>query len=325
MSPRYSVSGLLHRAGNLAYRAEQILYPRASCPIVARPQNLAAGVDLLRRTSLPRLREPDFIENDLLPQLGLNDELLHEQPNCLTNYLGKGFGWRIWQYPSQFSKYLIFLSSITPLLSSYAEIGCRFGGTFVLTVEYLARFNPDFGPALAVDLIDESELLKQYHQYRDFQYCQGNSTGPEFLNMMTGRHYGLAFIDGDHSFDGILKDFDVMSASDVVALHDIHSPKACPGTTNFWHSLRYFRKNDGQFYVFLETRRFIEDLEAVCLIVPSPDEPQPEPRVTPQFIPDLGRPFSESKTLPGRVSNRMTVMSNKSVHWEFWATASQAW
>jgi hypothetical protein len=258
MSRRYSISGLLHGAANRAYRVEQYLFPEAS-KLVARPFNLAAGVDLLRQTPLPRLREPGFIENELLPQLGLNDELLHEQPASLAKYLGRGFGWRIWQYPNQFSKYLVFLSSVTPPLSSYAEIGCRFGGTFVLTVEYLARFNPEFSAALAVDLIDESELLKQYHQYRDFQYFQGSSTGPEFVNMMTDRHYDLAFIDTDHSFDGILNEFDIMSDSNVVALHDIDSPRACPGTTNFWRSLRYFRRHEGQFYAFLDQYSDVED------------------------------------------------------------------
>jgi hypothetical protein len=77
-------------------------------------------------------------------------------------------------------------------------------------------------------------------------------------------------------------------------------------------------------FLSLGTRRLIEDLNAGCLIVPSSDEPQPEPRCTPQFVPDLIRPFSESKTLPALVSNRLTVMSNKSAHWEFWATKSQA-
>jgi hypothetical protein len=125
MSPRHSVSGLFHRAGNLAYRVEQSLFPNASKrSINTRPLNLAAGIDLLRQTPLPRLREADFIENELLPQLGLNDELRHEQPASLVKHLGKGFGWRIWQYPNQFPKYLVFLSSITPPLSSYAEIGC---------------------------------------------------------------------------------------------------------------------------------------------------------------------------------------------------------
>jgi glycosyltransferase involved in cell wall biosynthesis len=52
----------------------------------------------------------------------------------------------------------------------------------------------------------------------------------------------------------------------------------------------------------LGTRRFIEDLEAGHLILPSPDEPQPEPRVTPQFVPDLTRPFSASKPVPPQVS-----------------------
>jgi len=94
MSPRYSVSKLIHRAGNLAYRVEQSLVPlvpkalRRS--IVARPLDLPTGIDLIRQTPLPRLREPDFIENELLPPLGLNDELLYQQPASLTKHLGQG-------------------------------------------------------------------------------------------------------------------------------------------------------------------------------------------------------------------------------------------
>jgi glycosyltransferase involved in cell wall biosynthesis len=50
-------------------------------------------------------------------------------------------------------------------------------------------------------------------------------------------------------------------------------------------------------FLSLGTRRFLEDLEAGRLISPSPDDPQPEPRVTPRFVPDLNRPFSPSNSL----------------------------
>jgi hypothetical protein len=59
-------------------------------------------------------------------------------------------------------------------------IGCRFGGTFVLTVEYLARFNPGFRDAIAVDLVDKSKLLEEYDRYRRFEYLQCNSSGQDF-------------------------------------------------------------------------------------------------------------------------------------------------
>lgn len=50
-------------------------------------------------------------------------------------------------------------------------------------------------------------------------------------------------------------------------------------------------------FLSLGTRRFIEDLEANCLRLPSPDEPQPEPKVTPRHKPDLNRPFSTGQSL----------------------------
>jgi len=44
-------------------------------------------------------------------------------------------------------------------------------------------------------------------------------------------------------------------------------------------------------YLSLATRRFLEDLELGRLVLPSPSEPQPAPRVTPRQVPNLTRPF----------------------------------
>lgn len=245
---KHAVSGLIHRIGNLAYRTELIVTTK---PQIAVPSQCGAGVELIRRTPLTRLRQSEFLEQELLPQLGLNNEIVHEQPSSLSNYFGQGLGWRIWQYPNQFSKYLVLVSSLASSLNSYAEIGCRFGGTFVLTCEYLARFNPGFERALAVDLIEQSQLLKDYHQYRDFQYFCGNSASTEFVALMRDRHYDLNLIDGDHSFDGVLKDFDVMCGGQVLVFHDICS-RACPETSTFWTGLKYFLQRENEFHEFVD-------------------------------------------------------------------------
>jgi glycosyltransferase involved in cell wall biosynthesis len=47
-------------------------------------------------------------------------------------------------------------------------------------------------------------------------------------------------------------------------------------------------------YLSLCTRNFLQDLEGGRLVLPSPDEPQREPRGTPQHVPDLTRPFSRA-------------------------------
>jgi glycosyltransferase involved in cell wall biosynthesis len=55
-------------------------------------------------------------------------------------------------------------------------------------------------------------------------------------------------------------------------------------------------------FLSIGARRFIADLEAGCPILPSSEEPQPAPRATPQFVPDLTRPFSASKTQSAQIS-----------------------
>jgi len=63
---------------------------------------------------------------------------------------------------------------------------------------------------------------------------------------------------------------------------------------------------------FVGTRRFIEDLEAGCLRLPSQDELQREPRVTPRQEPDLSRPFPDicarqDSSLPGAAKSANPV------------------
>lgn len=240
---------MIHRAGNLAHRLEGAFKPELAP--VARPlPDLAGGLKLIRELTLDRLRSAEFIEHDLLPKLGLNDELVHEQSTSLSPYFGGGFGWRIWQYPNQFSKYLVELSRHK--ISSYVEIGCRFGGTFILTAEYLARFNSKFETALAVDLIEKSDLLQEYEKHRRIEYFCGNSSGPEFAQFIRNGRFDLALIDGDHTFDGVLADFNVMKwRAKRMAFHDVTS-KVCPGTTHFWTATKAFLESDFEFVEFVE-------------------------------------------------------------------------
>jgi glycosyltransferase involved in cell wall biosynthesis len=55
-------------------------------------------------------------------------------------------------------------------------------------------------------------------------------------------------------------------------------------------------------FLSLGTRRLIEDLEIDRVIMPSLDEPQLKPFVTPRFVPDLTRPFKDSEPLPPQPS-----------------------
>jgi hypothetical protein len=61
-------------------------------------------IGLLRQASREELADPAALERRIL-ELGLDDEALAEFPPELHNRCGRGL--RIWQYPVQFSKYLV--------------------------------------------------------------------------------------------------------------------------------------------------------------------------------------------------------------------------
>lgn len=59
-------------------------------------------------------------------------------PKLLRRYANRGIG--IWQYPTQFARYLNFISHFP--VSTYVEIGVAAGGSFIFTTEFLRKYNP---------------------------------------------------------------------------------------------------------------------------------------------------------------------------------------
>ena len=173
--------------------------------------------------------------HNLILELGLNNEYLHEQPQELSEYFGKGL--KLWQYPDQLATFANYISNIK--VSSYLEIGCRYGGTFIFISEILKKNNQNIN-LYACDIIKMSPFLKQYIQIQPFEYLQTESSkldlveSPEFV-----------FIDGEHAYDFVKSDFNLFSdkkETKYFMFHDIDS-KSCPGTVQFWKEIQ----NDTRF------------------------------------------------------------------------------
>ena len=154
----------------------------------------------------------------------------------------------IWQYPNQFAKYLLLLNDMN--ISSYLEIGCRWGGTFVLTNEYLKRFTA-MVKSVAVDIID-SPVLHYCIENDETQFLKLNSQSPEFKKYMGKNKFDLIFIDGDHGYECVKSDYEVSKNSGrIFVFHDIIND-ACPGVVKFWNELRASECDSYDFFEYTE-------------------------------------------------------------------------
>ena len=200
----------------------------------------------VQQAPLASLRDPAFIRDELLPRVGLNDEGFEQIPPELYEHCGKGL--RCWQYPIQFSEYLVLLGRLG--VRSYLEIGIRHGGTFILTVEYLRRLHP-VTTAIAIDLGE----WPSYADYRVInptaEFYQMNSQSEEFQRLVHERApFDAALIDGDHSEEGCWQDFMLLKdKASVLAFHDIVSD-AVPGVPAVWRRVKSEHREQYRFFEF---------------------------------------------------------------------------
>jgi len=201
-------------------------------------------IQLIQESTLGDLKNPAYLE-ELMVRLGFNSEILREQPQIVKD---NGGGLLIWQYPNQFSKYLVLLSEQN--IHSYIEIGCRWGGTFVLTHEYLKRFNR-MDKSVAVDIID-SPVLEYCLTTEETSFLKMNSHSPDFMHYMNTQSFDLVFIDGDHSYHGVKIDYEISKNSgNIFVFHDIQND-VCPGVVQFWKELKEREAEVYDFYEFVE-------------------------------------------------------------------------
>src|SRR5690348_6713073 len=69
---------------------------------------VSSAIEKMRSLTPQQSSDVHFLENEFIPALGLNDEMLQEQPRELSAYFGRGL--HLWQYPNQLARYLRWLT-----------------------------------------------------------------------------------------------------------------------------------------------------------------------------------------------------------------------
>jgi hypothetical protein len=222
-------------------------------PVPIDPGDVGQAVAELRSATLELLCNQDWLEHQFLLRLGLNDEVLEEFPPIFYPWCGQGL--KSWQYPRQFSRYLRFLAD--QRIQSYVEVGCHHGGTFIITVEYLARF-AELHQARALDLEESPILLHYRQQFRDFDYRICSSTSDAGRAVLRSGTWDLALIDGEHSRAACWSDYQSLKNNTrIIALHDIVND-SCSEVGDVWKSIRNIVPSS---HVFEQTDQYREVFE----------------------------------------------------------------
>lgn len=137
------------------------------------------------------------------------------------------------QYPDELAKFLVFIYQHKDDIKSYCEIGVERGGTFFVVDSFLRSINPDMGDSLAIDI--SCRRGKPFVAYSE-KYPQVTFKCMDSGDLEVDRGYDLCFIDGDHSYEGCKRDFEMAkSFSKYIGFHDIHFTGA--GVIKLWDEI----------------------------------------------------------------------------------------
>jgi protein-L-isoaspartate O-methyltransferase len=194
-------------------------------------QKLLHVLDVVREARLPLLKDRDFLTG-LIRWAGL----VYEPPEVGRWHYGEDYAFcnqeerGFYQIPRQFADFLVFLSEAQPRF--VLEVGTWTGWTGAMLAAYVRRF----APLPRVVTIDphshvSEEMEKELYSRTGLIVQKGTSGDNE-------EDWDLVFIDGDHSYDAVLRDWNnLKDHSRMVAFHDAND-STCPGVMRLWQEVK---------------------------------------------------------------------------------------
>lgn len=208
-------------------------------------QKLIRGIDLIREAPMDELRNPDFMAA-AVRGVGLQYDLRgsYGTDNAFMNYKADG----LWQNPVQFANCLILLADQG--ITSFLEVGTSRGWTASFMTAYLLRFEPGL-KSVTVDLNRRFDFFPRIRNKIPLEYRDGKTSDD-----LRGSQFDLAFIDADHSFEWVQRDYEnVGRHAPCCMFHDINDDFVSDkggnngGVRRFWALLKE-REPDAVFHEF---------------------------------------------------------------------------
>jgi len=164
--------------------------------------------------------------------LSLNTRVLNIDDKRVVDCWG---GLQAKQFPEELAGLLNFMYLHIDEINTYYEIGVERGGTFFTVDSFLRAFNPNYEGSLGVDLSDKIEKKHNLTEYvSKYENCAFRCISSTDLALTTEVDFIL--IDGDHSYDGVKKDYEhVKNKGKYIAFHDIHLKGS--GVERFWKEI----------------------------------------------------------------------------------------
>jgi hypothetical protein len=166
------------------------------------------------------------LEDEIIPKLGINRNMIDLMPERFAGYAG---GLQLQQYPCQLAHFWRWLSMSNFNILSYLEIGVWTGGMFASTTTWLDRFNnPVMATAVDIELV--SDQMKEYLSINPRAgYYRFDTRSPEFAKWISDKKFDLVLIDGDHTEQAVRNDYNlVKERARIIAFHDLYNT-GCPG------------------------------------------------------------------------------------------------
>lgn len=148
----------------------------------------------------------------------------------------------VWQKPEELAGMLLAIKNCGINISTYVNTGTFNGNTFHFIADYLNEINPT--TSISIDPVMNPNLIKR----NEYFYIDGTSDN------LKNQSFDFVFIDGDHSYNGILADWQNLGQfGKVIAFHDINGDD-CPDVVTFWKDITKNEdiKNAYHIYEFIE-------------------------------------------------------------------------